>query len=118
MSDDRDQSIGDRIDNAIGSGRITETVTVPLSADMTKSQIAKVARQIANLLHAMISNAARYAAIGEGNNAGAGAPIHQNLWAAAANVDIVATTLEQSMKQVIDPTRLPAPPGGGPVRMN
>lgn len=101
----------DRVSGS-GSGKITETITVPLSVDMTKSQQAKIMRQVANILHAVLANSMRYAAIGDGNNLGAGSQLYQQTFAAAGNADIVAMTLEQSMKQVITGSQLPPPPGG------
>jgi hypothetical protein len=113
MSDDRDIVSPIELDkNASGgSNSITEHITVPFSADMTKSQQAKIMRQVANILHALLANAMRYAAIGDGNNLGAGHQIYQQTYAAAGNADAVAMTLEQSMKQVLT-GQLPPPPGG------
>lgn len=91
---------------------ITETITVPFSIDITKSQHAKKLRQIANILHAILANSMRYAAIGGGNNAGAGFSVHQQTYTAAANLDAAATALETSMKQVLT-GQLPPPPGSG-----
>jgi hypothetical protein len=109
MSDE--SSIAEKIDSAVGSGRIEETIIVPFSADISRSQHAKILRQVANILHALLSNATRYAAIGDGRNAGASFPIHQQTYTAAANVDAAATMLENAGKAVIDPSRLPPPPG-------
>ena len=91
---------------------ISETITIPFSADIPKSRHAKILRQLANCLHALISNATRYAAIGDGNNAGAAFPVHQQTYAAAMNIDAAATALEQGQRAVIDPSRLPPPPQG------
>jgi hypothetical protein len=96
---------------SINSGKITETITVPFAADMSRSQHAKFLRQVANLLHAYISNSMRYAAIGEGNNAGAGAQVYQQVFQAAANIDAAATGLEHAMRQVLT-GQMPPPPGG------
>src|SRR5580692_7116868 len=79
---------------------VTETITVPFSADITKSRHAKILRQLANCLHALISNATRYAAVGDGANAGAAFVIHQQTYAAAMNLDAAATTLEQGQQLI------------------
>ena len=95
---------------------ITETITVPFSADITKSRHAKILRQLANCLHALISNATRYAAVGDGANAGAAFVIHQQTYAAAMNLDAAATTLEQGQQHVLRAglnPQGPAPPGFG-----
>jgi hypothetical protein len=113
MSDNSSDSITDRIDQAVGSGKITETITVPFSADMTPSQMAKVMRSVANVMHAMVSNLTRYAAIGEGRNVGAGHPSIQQMYSCAANADAAAMGLEQGNRTVLDPSRLPPPPGIG-----
>jgi len=114
MSDD--QIIGN--DNPSGSGvtgtgKITETITVSFSADMTPSQMAKILRSVSTVLHAFVSNVTRYAAIGEGRNAGAGAPVVQQIFSATANVDAAANALEQGQRTMLDPSRLPPPPGFG-----
>lgn len=92
---------------------ITETITVPFSADIPKSKHAKILRQLATCLHAVLANGMRYAAIGDGNNAGAGSQIYQQTYQAAANLDAAATMLEMGQRAVIDPSRLPPPPGMG-----
>jgi hypothetical protein len=89
---------------------ITETVTIPFSVDISRSQHARKLRQICNLLHALLANGMRYAAIGDGNNAGAGFQIHQQTYTAAANLDAAATALEHSQRQVLNGP-LPPPPG-------
>ena len=94
------------------SGKITETIAVPLSADMTPSQHAKFLRSIANLLHAYISNVTRYAAIGEGRNVGAGAQVIQQVFGATANIDAAAMNLEAGQRQVLTGP-MPPPPHGG-----
>jgi len=86
---------------------------VPFSADMTPSQMAKKLRQVSNIMYAMIANITRYAAIGDGRNVGAGSQVVQQVFGAAAQSDVAATALEQGIRQVIDPSRLPPPPGSG-----
>lgn len=108
MSDDQ---VLEMEPKSVGSDRITETISVPFSADMSRSQHAKVLRQVANILHALLANAMRYAAVGDGNNAGAGFQIHQQTYTAAANIDAAAAALEQSMKKVLTGD-LPPPLGG------
>ena len=94
------------------SGKITETISIPLTMDMTPSQVTKIMRQIANILHALVANGMRYAAIGEGRNAGASFPVHQQVYTAAANIDNAATALENGQKQVLTGP-MPPPPHGG-----
>ena len=103
--------ISESPDRTAGSNKITETITVPFSADMTRSQQAKVMRQVANILHAILSNAMRYAAIGDGNNIGAGHPIYQQTYAAAGNADAVAKALETDDSRIMRGTpQIPPPP--------
>jgi len=121
MSDDNDNDPtltppAPVIDSAVGSGGITETITVPFSTDITPSRHARIIRQVANILHALLSNSLRYAAVGDGRNAGAGFQINQQTYTAAANLDAAAYALEQGQKAVIDPSRMPPPPGQ--IRMN
>src|ERR1700677_921462 len=78
---------------------ISETVTVPFSTDILPARHAKILRQITNLLHALLANSMKYAAVGAGRNAGAGFPIHQQTYTAAANLDAAATALEQGQRQ-------------------
>jgi|ERR1700690_1396706 len=80
---------------------IVETIKVPFSADLTPSQHAKIIRQTVNILHALLSNAMRYAAIGDGRNTGAGFAIHQQTYTAAANLDSAAKALEDGARQVL-----------------
>jgi hypothetical protein len=91
---------------------ISETITVQLSADITPSRYAKIMRQVSNVLHALLANSMRYAAIGDGRNAGAGFQIHQQTYTAAANVDAAAKALEDGQRQVFDGSRMPPPPMG------
>ena len=102
---DREQSTPERPDG------ISETITVPFSANIPPSKHAKILRQVANILHALLANSMRYAAIGDGNNAGAGFQIHQQTYTAAANVDAATMALEQGQKQVM--LGLPNPPRPG-----
>jgi hypothetical protein len=52
----------------------------------------------------------RYAAIGDGNNAGAGFSIHQQTYTAAANLDAAATAMENGMRQVLTGQQMPPNP--------
>jgi hypothetical protein len=114
MSDDQlIHSDGSSIASLGGKGSVTESITVDFSADISRSRHAKILRQVSNILHALLANSMRYAAIGEGANAGASFPIHQQTYSAAANIDAAAKMLEDGMRAVIDPSRLPPPPGGG-----
>jgi hypothetical protein len=83
--------------NPANSGKLVEHITVNMTADIPRHQHAKVLRQVANVLHALLANGMRYAALGVG--AGAGMTTHQQTFQAAANVDAAAVGLEQSMKQ-------------------
>ena len=47
---------------------VSETITVPFSADISPSRHAKILRQLANILHALLANSMRYAAISDGAN--------------------------------------------------
>lgn len=89
------------VDDSKALDGIVETIKVPFKADLTPSQHAKIIRQIVNLLHALLSNSMRYAAIGDGRNAGAGFPIHQQTYTAAANLDAAAKMLEDGSRQVL-----------------
>lgn len=116
MSDDTNTTIDEIIPEPSAPApkdSITETITVQFSADIPRSRHAKILRQVTNILHALLANSMRYAAIGDGNNAGAGFQIHQQTYTAAANLDAAATALEQSMKQVLTGGMPPAPGQGG-----
>ena len=104
---------GNSVPDRCSKDRIVETITVNLSADITASQHAKILRQVSNILHALMANAMRYAAIGDGRNAGAGFQVHQQTFSAAANVDSACRTLEEGQRaQVLTgPMPLPSPPG-------
>jgi hypothetical protein len=88
-------------DKAVKS--ITETITVPLSTDMTPSQMAKVLRRTSNILHALVSNLTKYAAIGDGVNAGAGSQVIQQIFGAAAQTDSASHIIEQSNSMIATP---------------
>ncbi len=92
---------------------ITETITVHMNRDITKSQYIKVMRQCANILHALLANSMRYAAIkgGMDGNAGAGAQVTSSIFQAAAQCDMCSIALENSQRQVIGGQQMP--PGGG-----
>lgn len=94
---------------------ISETITVPFSSDITPSRHAKILRQVSNILHALLANAMKYAAVGDGNNAGAGFQIHQQTYTAAANLDMAARGLEEGQRKVLAGGFGP-PPGQGPGR--
>ena len=88
-------------DKAVKS--ITETITVPLSTDMTPSQMAKVLRRTSNILHALVSNLTKHAAIGDGVNAGAGSQVIQHIFGAAAQTDSASHIIEQSNSMIATP---------------
>jgi hypothetical protein len=88
-------------DKAVKS--ITETITVPLSTDMTPSQMAKVLRRTSNILHALVSNLTKYAALGDGVNAGAGSQVIQQIFGAAAQTDSASHIIEQSNSMIATP---------------
>jgi hypothetical protein len=79
---------------------VSETITVPFSADISPSRHAKILRQLANILHALLANSMRYAAISDGANLGAGHPVHQQTYAAAMNLDAAAAGLEQGQRKI------------------
>ena len=79
---------------------VSETITVPFSADISPSRHAKILRQLANILHALLANSMRYAAVSDGTNLGAGHPVHQQTYAAAMNLDAAAAGLEQSQRKI------------------
>lgn len=95
------------VDDSKALDGIVETIKVPFKADLTPSQHAKIIRQTVNILHALLSNSMRYAAIGDGRNAGAGFPIHQQTYTAAANLDAAAKMLEDGARQVLTGGQLP-----------
>jgi hypothetical protein len=98
-------------DDHIVKDAITETITVPFSADITPSRHAKILRQVSNILHALLANAMKYAATGDGRNTGAGHQIHQQTYTAAANLDMAAHALEDVPRQDLM-RRIPPPPMG------
>lgn len=95
--------------------QITETITINLTGDTPVHQHKKILRQVANVLHALMSNGMRFAAIdgGDGRNAGASFQIYQQVFGAAANVDAAAMALEQGGRKVVDPRAMGVPPGFG-----
>jgi hypothetical protein len=97
------------------TGKITETITVNLQSDIPRHQHAKILRQVANILHALLSNGMRYAAIDGGaeRNTGAGFQIHQQTYTAAANIDSAAMALENAGRQVLTGALPPPPHGNG-----